>query len=103
EIGTIKYDEILQVIDSLGNINFTFRVDHPETTDLKFFNLVMQEKSGGSIVKLMEYSMTEDFAALYAETFKLENFRGTIRSEVIINTSDCPDPVFSISIGGIGG
>lgn len=102
DLGTIKYDEILRVIDSLGNVNFTFRVDHPESSDLKFFNLVMKEKSGGSIVKLMEYTMTEDFAQLYAQTFRLENFRGQIRSEVIINTTDCPDPIYDISIGAVG-
>lgn len=107
--GTVRYDQILLVIDSIGIKSFTFRIDHPESSDLKFFNLVMREKSNGSIIKLMEYTMTPDFAQLYSQTMRLENFRGEIKSHLIINTSDCPDPIYSISIadwnqsGGGGG
>ncbi len=69
-IGVIKYDEIRQVIDTLGKINYTFRVEHSESDYKTFFNLILQEKEGYSSVKLLKYVMTEEFAQLYNQNLK---------------------------------
>ncbi len=88
-IGVIKYDEIRQVIDTLGKINYTFRVEHSESDYKTFFNLILQEKEGYSSVKLLKYVMTEEFAQLYNQNLKLDNFRGIVSSEVIVSDMPC--------------
>ena len=62
----ILYDYVMQVIDEKGNINYTFKVQHPDETASKFFNMILQERYDGStLVKLMEYTMTPEFAEKY--------------------------------------
>jgi len=43
-VGTIDYSEIMEVIDTIGNLNYTFRVlNHPEDDENTFHNLVLKE------------------------------------------------------------
>lgn len=98
-IGTIKYDEIREIIDSLGKTNYTFRVDHPDSDYKTFFNLVFQEKGGYSSVKLIKFEMTEEFAQLYKENLKLDNFKGSVTTEVIVSDMPCPEQDFTVVIG----
>jgi hypothetical protein len=66
ELGIVKYDVVMETIDEKGNITYTFRDDHPDATASKFFNMVLQEKiNGDSMIKLLEYQMTPEFAAKY--------------------------------------
>lgn len=103
-IGTIRYDEIVKVTDSTGKSTYTFKVEHPESSISKFFNLILQEKADGNILKLMEYTMSQEFAQQFAETLNYKDFRGTLTTYTIINETPCPDEdIFVVTIGQIGG
>ena len=80
DTGTIKYDEILEVIDSLGNKNYTFRIEgHPEEDDKSFFNLVVNVKEQEQKVLLLKYNMDDTFASSYKNgTSSMEMFTGSI-------------------------
>lgn len=85
ELGTVKYDSVLQLIDNMGNITYTFKVDHPESNASKFFNMVLQEKNTGeTLIKLFEYQMTPEFAEKYNSGEKsLKDFQGTYAYRLI--------------------
>ncbi len=48
-IGTIDLDQILQVLDTLGNANYTFRVDDEDNNPFTFTNLIVREWVDGEI------------------------------------------------------
>jgi len=100
-IGTISYDEVIKVVDSLGKENYTFEVLHPLTSDTKFFNLVLQEKDNSYVIKLLEYTMTEEFSNQYKINHDLTNFKGTLISYTIYNETPCPEPNLLINIGEV--
>ncbi len=100
-IGTISYDEVIKVVDSLGKENYTFEVLHPLTSDTKFFNLVLQEKDNSYVIKLLEYTMTEEFSNQYKINHDLTNFKGTLISYTIYNETPCPEPDLLINIGEV--
>ena len=100
-IGTISYDEVIKVVDSLGKENYTFEVLHPLTSDTKFFNLVLQEKDNLYVIKLLEYTMTEEFSNQYKINHDLTNFKGTLISYTIYNETPCPEPNLLINIGEV--
>lgn len=102
-IGEIVFDEVMQVEDSLGKKTYTFRVNHPDEAISKFYNLVLQEKAQGNIVKLFEYTMTDEFGQTFAQTFNYKDFRGTLSSFTIINETPCPDEdIILVNVGNIG-
>src|SRR5690554_3458056 len=101
--GTINYDEILEVIDTLGNTNYTFRIEgHPKESERSFFNLVVNVKDGQQKVYVLEYEMDEDFVLAYSSGQKsLEQFDGMIIVERLEEEFPCPE--FEIPIrGGVG-
>jgi hypothetical protein len=103
-IGTVRYDEIVKVTDSTGKSTYTFKVEHPDSSISKFFNLILQEKAGGNIVKLMEYTMSPEFAQQFAETFNYKDFRGKLSTYTIVNETPCPDEdIISVVVGQVGG
>ena len=91
--------EIREVIDTLGKVNYTFRVDHPESSNEKFFNLVLQEKNEESTVKLFEYTMTPEFALQYRQTLSLVNYYGTVKQTTIESNRPCPENDFLVIVG----
>lgn len=101
--GTIKYDEILEVIDTLGNTNYTFRIEgHPMESERSFFNLVVNIKDGQQQSYILEYEMEEEFALDYSNGYKkLEQFDGNIKANVIELEFPCPEFEFPIK-GGVG-
>lgn len=86
--GTIMYDEVMKVVDNMGNKTFMFRVEHPDATNEKFYNMVLQEKTDGRrYVKLFEYVMTPDFAEKYYSGLKeLKEFEGSYSYKLLANT-----------------
>lgn len=90
-IGTIKYDEIVKLTDEKGNSTYTFKVVRYDSSFSKFYNLVLQEKAEGNIVKLFEYTMTPEFAQQFSSTFNYKNFEGTLSTLTVINETPCPD------------
>jgi hypothetical protein len=90
-VGVIKYDEIVKLTDEEGKSTYTFKVDRFDSSVTKFYNLMLQEKAEGNILKLLEYTMTPEFAEQFKETFNYKDFKGTLSSFTIINETPCPD------------
>jgi len=82
--GTINYNEILEVIDTLGNSNYTFGIDnHPLQDEKTFYNLVVNgfNNNDGLKVFLVKYEMSDEFANQYNNgQKKLYEFTGNITS-----------------------
>jgi hypothetical protein len=91
-IGNISYDEILKIIDTYGKENYTLKIELPEETDLKFANLVLQEKDAYTTIKLIEYNMTEQFAQEFKQHKDITRFKGTIKFTPIFSDNPCPEP-----------
>ena len=94
DYGTIKYDEVMKVEDNSGNKTYMFRVDHPDQTNEKFYNMVFQEKIDGSkYVKLFEYNMTPQFAQDYYMGLKdLTDFDGSYNYRLVAYNEAIRDP-----------
>lgn len=90
-VGVIKYDEIVKLTDEEGKSTYTFKVDRFDSSITKFYNLMLQEKAEGNILKLLEYTMTPEFAEQFKEKFNYKDFKGTLSSFTIINETPCPD------------
>ncbi|MCA6422154.1 MAG: hypothetical protein IM568_04950 [Flavobacterium sp.] len=100
-IGNISYDEILKIIDTYGKENYTLKIELPEETDLKFANLVLQEKDSYTTIKVIEYNMTEQFAQHYKLNKDITQFQGTIKFTPIFSDDPCPDPELIINVQDI--
>lgn len=100
-IGIISFDEVRKVTDTLGNVSYTFRLDHPESSDQKFFNIVLQEKNEHSTVKMYEYEMTPTFASQYRQTLSLINYAGTVKSLTLESDNPCPENDFVVIVGPV--
>jgi hypothetical protein len=99
EYGTIKTDEVLRVYDSLGYSNYTFKLEHSETTNLIFFNIVMHERELGTVVKLVKYEMTQQFETQYRSGLKqLGEFEGTTTTYTLSNPCMCEFPNETIPV-----
>jgi hypothetical protein len=105
DYGIIKYDVVMKVVDSLGNKTFTFRVEHPDTTYKKFYNMVLQQKIDGlTMVKFYEYNMTPQFAEKYNKGEKeMKDFQGTYNYRLANFTYDIREGGGDDSGGGSGG
>jgi hypothetical protein len=102
-IGTILTDEILAVQDVFGT-KYTFKLDHPEKDFYTFFNLLMVEKEEKTIVHLLKYKMTPEFAELYRSGQKqLDSFEGTTTSFVLANPCLCEFPTDGMELDVIPG
>jgi len=81
--GNIPLEDITEVIDTLGNINYTFAIIPSVYRENKFFNLIIhqepeQEEFSGSV---LEYELEDNYANdFYNGIVGLSNFHGTIRS-----------------------
>ncbi|MGV3458813.1 MAG: hypothetical protein ACO1N9_00005, partial [Flavobacterium sp.] len=95
---TIDFDEVLLVTDSIGNRNYTYRVNHPQMATTVFYNLVLTESETRTTIKLVKYNMTPRFTELYyARRANIANFAGTIIFDPIADNPralfpDLPDP-----------
>lgn len=90
-VGVVNYDEIIKLTDENGKSTYTFKVDRDDSSITKFYNLILQEKAGGNIIKLLEYTMTLEFAEQFKATFNYKDFQGTLQSFTVINETPCPD------------
>lgn len=77
---TIDFNSILQVIDTLGIKNYTFRIiNHPNDDYKTFHNLVVTEIGSEIETTLMKYEMKEEFAQQYNAGLKLfQQFEGKV-------------------------
>ncbi|MDP2161270.1 MAG: hypothetical protein Q8K02_12350 [Flavobacterium sp.] len=104
---TIKYDEILEVIDTLGNSNYTFRVvGHPDEDEKTFFNLVVNYNDGQVKVVLVKHKMSDSFSEDYYNGNKtLETFEGELRIIDIgsVGSNSCEDVIVEFNPDNAGG
>jgi hypothetical protein len=79
ELGTVLYDQVMKVVSSNGDKTYMFRVNHPDATYEKFYNMIYQEKiDGKKMIKLFEYNMTSEFADKFYSGEKLmKDFDGS--------------------------
>ncbi|MBS4039785.1 MAG: hypothetical protein KGZ81_04225 [Flavobacteriales bacterium] len=93
--GTIDYSEIMQVIDTLGNTNYTFRItNHPEDSDQIFHNLVYSQIDEEIKLILVKY---ENFD----QDYQFNAFT-TFTTYSLISDDPCPENPIPISGGGGG-
>lgn len=89
----IDFSEIMEVIDTLGVKNYTFKIiNHPDDNYKIFHNLVVTEKDENLKLKLIKYEMTDQFALGYHNNSeKFVDFKGTI-STIAIGLDPAIDP-----------
>ena len=92
--GQIPLEDILEVTDTLGNFNYTFRILPSSYIGNRVYNLVVHKKEGkkGITAFVVEYEMNEDYAQDYmAKTTDFGQFSGNIRTygfEAFLETQD---------------
>jgi putative chitinase len=97
--GTIDFNSILEVIDTLGVKNYTFRViNHPQDDFKTFHNLILTEKDGTLEATMMEYKMTDQFATAYNNELKtFQEFAGRVGASSLTPISDpCQEVIVEI-------
>lgn len=77
--GTISIESVLEVIDTLGNENYSFTLVPKTPKPNSIFNLVVNASNGATKMAIMEYRMAPDFAQDYFNGSKtLAEFTGSI-------------------------
>jgi hypothetical protein len=87
----IDYDQVMVVENQNNQISYSFKVvDADAGFDKTFENIALVEKDGMSNVKLIKYTMSDQFAVDYYDDKKsLADFSGTIHIETLPNSSSC--------------
>lgn len=102
----LDMDNIHQVIDTLGNETYAFRVLVNLPNPKVFYNLVLKYDADGNAGRpfLLRYEMEEAFYMEYLSTGSLENFRGKLRRIYLTNVgfnnpsySQAPDAALEIN------
>jgi hypothetical protein len=110
--GTIDYSKILEVIDTLGVKNYTFKVlNHPESDDKTFFNFIVNVKDSTNYsFHLFKYKMSDEFFVdLNNGVKKIHEFQGIVTNYNIDTANPCneeipiTDPPIIIPISGAAG
>jgi len=81
--GQIPLEDILEVTDTLGNFNYTFRILPNSYIGNRFYNLVIHKKEGEKDISafVVEYHMNEGYAQDYmAKTAHFGQFSGKVRT-----------------------
>lgn len=79
--GEIDLNEILEVVDTLQNTNYTFAVSDDDGNPYTFTNLIIKKRESGSIDTpfLLEYKPDSSYINQFiADGFSIENFTGII-------------------------
>ena len=83
--GTIDYENILEVIDTSGVTNYTFKViNHPEDSETVFHNLVLSDDGTEQKVTLIKYKYQNNAT-------KIENFEGIISTRDLSSEEPCDE------------
>lgn len=99
----IDYSEVYEVDQGNGVMHYTYMLDHPDTNDGKFFNIIL--KTYGSLEKVVmaTYSMEEKFKDEYRLTGNFTNFTSNINFEIISIDNGFPcdeEPSIPIPVSG---
>jgi hypothetical protein len=77
--GSISIENILEVIDSLGNKNYSFTLSPKKPKPNSIFNLVISTSNGNKDMAIVEYRMAPNFAQdYYNGTKSISEFTGSI-------------------------
>lgn len=77
--GSISIENILEVIDSLGNKNYSFALSPKKPKPNSIFNLVISTSDGNKNIAIVEYRMAPNFAQdYYNGTKSISEFTGSI-------------------------
>lgn len=83
--GTIDYDNILEVIDTSGIANYTFKVNnHPDDSETVFHNLVLSDNGTEQKVTLVKYEYQNNAT-------KMQNFEGKITARSLSSEEPCDE------------
>ncbi len=93
--GVIDFENILQVIDTLGIKNYTFKIlNHPDDNVKTFHNLVLTEKENALEATIMKYEMSDEFAQNFnANLNEFYEFRGTVSAISVMPSDPCAEVV----------
>lgn len=98
--------EVFKVEQANGNINYTYRVNMPDATDDKFYNLVVKISANGSKTTLYTYTLDKMFTENYQIDGDFSKFTGEIKVDVVAMDGDVPceeEPHKPVPVsGGIG-
>lgn len=77
---SVDWDRIVELIDTAGNVNYTFGVSDPENEPYVFHNLIIGKNPDGYFKDpyLLTYTMSEDFRAEYDATGEIKGFTGKV-------------------------
>ncbi len=83
--GTIDYDNILEVIDTSGVANYTFKIiNHPDDSETVFHNLVLSDDGTEQKITLIKYEYENNAT-------KMENFEGKITVRSLSSEESCDE------------
>ncbi|QEE50177.1 hypothetical protein FUA48_11485 [Flavobacterium alkalisoli] len=100
EIFTIDQTEVLENTDRTGKIHYTYRVNHPLSSESIFFNLVISDNDGYKKTRLIKYEMTTEFADRFNNGGSdFINMDGTITFSLL--SADEGNPCGETPINGI--
>lgn len=93
--GVIDFENILQVIDTLGIKNYTFKIlNHPDDNVKTFHNLVLTEKENALEATIMKYEMSDQFAQSYSANLdEFYQFKGTVSAISVMPSDPCAEVV----------
>ncbi len=89
-IGLMDMENILEVIDTLDNANYTFLVEDDDDNPFTFTNLVIKKRVDDSIDSpyLLDYILDSAYIDDFiASDFSLQHFTGTMRKRFLANFS----------------
>ena len=84
--GQIRMDRIMEMIDTLDNLNYTFKVNDGDQNPFTFSNLVVKKRADGTIDAPLLYKYRLDSAhreSFVNGGFSMENFVGTVEKEFL--------------------
>jgi hypothetical protein len=102
----VDYEKVMVLENEYDQMSYSFKANTNSETPNSFKNVVMLEKNGTTVIKLVTYQMTPEFAEQYrADTKNLAQFDGTISITDLNNTEDCcgTQPVTNLPITGGNG
>ena len=112
DFGEVPLDNIQQVIDTIGNVNYTFALRTNKQYENRFFNLVISQSSEDQSPTpyIVEYAMTPEFKERYnIEQVNMGSFTGFIRTYLLAdfddsvrNVNDCSELPIVVPISSSG-
>lgn len=88
--GEIEMDNIIEVIDTLSNANYTFMVNDGDTNPHTFSNLVIKKHASGAFDTpyLLEYEVdSTSMSEFIRSEFSMDNFTGRVYKRYLSNIS----------------